>query len=322
MISTILKRGVAAGAAGVTALDAVTYLDMAIRGRGASEAPERTVDAVGEALGADIPGRGAVRRNRRSALGALSGIGTGIAVGVAASTTRALGFSLPAPLGALATGAAAMAASDVPMAALGISDPRAWGLSAWVSDVVPHLAYGVVTHGVVHAQPTEAEQARPTHRASAALLARSAVLGVAAGGRSSLGLAGPALTGGSGAAGKTAAVLMVGGELVIDKLPATPSRTQPPALGVRVLSGAGGATALARREHADPTWASVLGGAGAVLGTRSGAAWRAWAAQRMPDWQAALIEDAVAVALTAVACLPHRGSPAPQTTYPELVNPH
>ena len=44
-ISTVgwMLRGAAAGAAGTTALNVVTYLDMAVRGRPASSTPERTV---------------------------------------------------------------------------------------------------------------------------------------------------------------------------------------------------------------------------------------------------------------------------------------
>ena len=38
-----------------------------------------------------------------------------------------------------------MAASDIPIAALGVSDPATWGISGWVADIVPHLAYGLVT---------------------------------------------------------------------------------------------------------------------------------------------------------------------------------
>lgn len=325
MISTVLKRGVAAGAAGVTALNAVTYLDMALRGRPTSESPERTVDAITGMLGANIPGRGDTRRNRRTALGALSGIGTGLAVGVATSAARAAGFRLPAPVGVLATGAAAMAASDVPMAALGVSDPRTWAASSWLSDVVPHLAFGLATRAVVHAQPTDAERVgQPQQRPSAALVLRSAALGVASGGRSSLGLAGPTLTSGRAHRPTSAvAALMVGGELVMDKLPGTPSRLQPPVVSVRVLSGAGGAVALAHREQAEPSLPALAGAAGAAAGSWSGAAWRSWAVGRLPDWEAALIEDVVAVGLAAVACLPHRGAAAARTpTYPELAAGH
>ena len=39
-----ILRGAAAGAAGTTALNVVTYLDMAIRGRPASDTPERSVE--------------------------------------------------------------------------------------------------------------------------------------------------------------------------------------------------------------------------------------------------------------------------------------
>ena len=31
------------------------------------------------------------------------------------------------------------------MAALGVSDPRTWRPADWLSDLVPHLAYGAVT---------------------------------------------------------------------------------------------------------------------------------------------------------------------------------
>jgi hypothetical protein len=41
-----------------------------------------------------------------------------------------------------------MAGSNVPMTALGVTDPRSWGAAGWISDVVPHLAYGLVTAAV------------------------------------------------------------------------------------------------------------------------------------------------------------------------------
>jgi hypothetical protein len=31
------------------------------------------------------------------------------------------------------------------MAGLGVTNPRSWSTADWVSDVVPHLAYGLVT---------------------------------------------------------------------------------------------------------------------------------------------------------------------------------
>ncbi len=41
--------------------------------------------------------------------------------------------------------AAALVGSNGPMTALGVTDPRTWSGSDWISDVVPHVAYGVVT---------------------------------------------------------------------------------------------------------------------------------------------------------------------------------
>lgn len=306
MIGTIIKRGVIAGAVGTTALNAVTYLDMAVRGRPASKAPEEIVGAIAGAVGVTSLGEKERGRSRRTALGALSGIGTGLAVGVVASTARAVGFAPPASVGAVATGAAAMAASDVPMAALGVSDPRRWTSAAWVSDIVPHLVFGAAVRAVVHAHPTEAERADsvyPRSRASTALLLRSAAIGVASGSRSSFGVAGPVLSSaGAGRVARTAAVLGAGTELVLDKLPSTPSRLEPPVVASRLASGAGGAVALAHREHTEPTLPAVVGAAGAALGTWAGAAWRSWAVGKLPSWQAAVLEDAAALSLVTVAC--------------------
>jgi hypothetical protein len=39
---------------------------------------------------------------------------------------------------------AAMASSDAPLVAQGLTDPGEWGVSGWLSDVLPHLAYGAV----------------------------------------------------------------------------------------------------------------------------------------------------------------------------------
>ena len=52
-----LARGALAGAAGTTALNTVTYLDMAVRGRGASSTPEDTVVKVSEMAALRIPGQ-------------------------------------------------------------------------------------------------------------------------------------------------------------------------------------------------------------------------------------------------------------------------
>jgi len=144
MLASIL-RGAAAGAAGTTALNTATYLDMALRGRPPSSTPEQSVHHLADQVGVRIPGDDQQRQNRTSGLGALLGITTGISVGIAYGVARALGWRPSIVTGTLATTVAAMAASNVPMASLGISDPRTWSLSDWLSDLLPHLAYGLIT---------------------------------------------------------------------------------------------------------------------------------------------------------------------------------
>ncbi|MFE9356574.1 hypothetical protein [Streptomyces olivaceoviridis] len=41
-----------------------------------------------------------------------------------------------------------MAGSDLPATALKVTDPTTWSLTSWVSDIVPHLAYGFTAASV------------------------------------------------------------------------------------------------------------------------------------------------------------------------------
>lgn len=141
-----LTRGALAGAAGTTALNTVTYADMALRGRPASSTPEQTIDLLADKAGVGIPGKGAQREARLTGLGALNGIAVGVGVGTATAVLRRAGLGLPWWAGAAVTAGLAMAASDIPLAQLGISDPRTWSAKDWLSDVAPHLAYGLVTY--------------------------------------------------------------------------------------------------------------------------------------------------------------------------------
>lgn len=149
---SVVLQGLAAGAAGTTALNAVTYLDMAVRARPASTTPEQTVRVTEKLTGISLSGEGsdsATAENRRSGIGALLGIATGLAAGASyglARTRMRRTRSLPV-LAALA-GLGANVGSVVPIAALGVSDPRGWSLSSWLEDLVPHLVYGVVTAAV------------------------------------------------------------------------------------------------------------------------------------------------------------------------------
>ena len=145
----LVLLGAAAGAAGTTALNAVTYLDMAVRGRPSSSTPEDTVEALADKAHVSIPGQGATRENRVAGLGPLTGLVTGIGVGAVLGLARAVGWRPRSLGGGVAAGLLAMVGSDVPMTALGVTDPRTWPASSWAADVVPHLAYGVVTAAVL-----------------------------------------------------------------------------------------------------------------------------------------------------------------------------
>ncbi|SFF41662.1 hypothetical protein [Blastococcus tunisiensis] len=317
-----LPRGLLAGAAGTTALNLVGYVDMALRGRPASDVPERVVDAFAAETGRRVPGSGAVRESRRTALGALAGIANGLGVGVLASAVRSYGVRFPAPVGAVVTGAAAMAATDVPGALLGVSDPRTWTAGDWLADAAPHLAYGAAVQSVLEAVPTPRERATPRGPARPGVVLRSALLGLAAGSRSSLGFAGPVLTASTTAvvrdrdttrrrvlAGKVLAAAALTGELVADKHPDAPPRDGAGPLAGRILYGAEGGARLAARERENGALPAVVGMAGACVGSVAGLGWRRWAAGRMPPLQAALLEDGVALGLAALACLPGRSRP-------------
>jgi hypothetical protein len=139
-----LLRGAAAGAAGSTALNAVTYLDMVVRGRGTSSTPEDTVEKLAATAHLPIPGEGDTRQNRVQGLGPLLGLAAGIGVGVLGGLARASGYRSAKPVGTALTTLVVLVAGNGPMTALGITDPRTWSTTDWISDLVPHLAYGVV----------------------------------------------------------------------------------------------------------------------------------------------------------------------------------
>lgn len=136
-------RGAAAGAAGTTALNAVTYLDMAVRGRGASSTPEQTVEQLAEKAHVSL-GEGETRENRLQGLGPLTGLAAGLGMGVLIGLLRAAGLRSQPVVGTGLITVGVMAAANGPMVALGITDPRTWSATDWISDIVPHLAYGAV----------------------------------------------------------------------------------------------------------------------------------------------------------------------------------
>ena len=140
-----LVNGALAGAAGTTALNAVSYLDMVWRGRAASTTPSDSVEKLAERAGVTIPGTEAQRGNRVEALGPLLGIATGMGLGAVLGAAGSLGVRTGPVRSVVVASLAALLVSNVPMTALGVTDPRTWNAADWVSDIVPHVAYGAVT---------------------------------------------------------------------------------------------------------------------------------------------------------------------------------
>ncbi|MFC6074613.1 hypothetical protein [Microbispora bryophytorum] len=135
--------GVLAGAAGTTALNTVTYLDQVVRGRPPSTLPEQTAGRLAEMAGVDL---GARAEHREQGIGGLLGIVTGTGIGAAYGVLRwATARDPGVPAAGIGLGAAATMVGSTPMTAMGLTDPRTWGVAGWLSDLIPHLGYGLVT---------------------------------------------------------------------------------------------------------------------------------------------------------------------------------
>ncbi|MFI1197289.1 hypothetical protein ACH4T9_29075 [Micromonospora sp. NPDC020750] len=140
MTGAKLVDGAIAGAVGSAALNMVSYLDMVLRARPASSTPEETAGRVAGIAHIDL-GPEDRAANRRSGLGPLLGYGMGIAAGAAFALLA--GRRTAGPVAVALLGGSVMAMSDGSMTALGVTDPRGWSRTDWLSDLVPHLAYGM-----------------------------------------------------------------------------------------------------------------------------------------------------------------------------------
>lgn len=101
--------------------------------------------------------------------------------------------------------------------------------------------------------------------------------------------------------GRRVSVLLVGLELVGDKLPTTPSRLAKEGLAARFAAGLVAAGAPTR-PPATRVLHGVLAGIGVAAGAYGGSAYRVWVADRgWPDLPAAVLEDLAAIGLARVA---------------------
>jgi uncharacterized membrane protein len=92
---------------------------------------------------------------------------------------------------------------------------------------------------------------------------------------------------------KTSIALAVG-ELIADKLPFMPNRTDPPSLVTRFISGAiCGAAVAGRRSRNEKLLSALVGGTAAVAAAYAGLQYRKHV--KLPALAAALLEDVVAV---------------------------
>jgi uncharacterized membrane protein len=86
-------------------------------------------------------------------------------------------------------------------------------------------------------------------------------------------------------------------ELVLDKLPTTPSRTAPAGLIGRIILGGFSSAILATAAGQSPALGALFGAIGAVVGAFAGkqVRTRLVKALKCPDFVIAILEDAVAI---------------------------
>jgi uncharacterized membrane protein len=270
-----LARGAAAGAAGTAAFTATSGVVLARHGGRAADEPTGPL----------------------APLGVLAGPATGIVVGGLAGVLRAAGVRLPAAVGGPALGAVGLLAGAGPFAV-----PRGGRRAA----AVGLLLYGLTTHATLVAVARVAEQREQVRPPRPDVLLRAAALGAASGSRSTAGVAALAATSTGddrgavagrlgGRTGTVLSSLAAAGEVVGDKLPATPARTSLPPLLARAVGGAVAAGGVATRGGDDPAVPAVVGLVTAVAAAMLAVRARAAASRAFgSDLPGAFAEDALA----------------------------
>jgi hypothetical protein len=143
MIDSVVN-GAMAGALGTVALNGVTYLDIAVRGRAPSDLPDQVIGRSARDTGLSL-GDEPRASHRRTGLGALFGYATGIGLGATYGLVRSRLGRVSIPMAGTALGAVAMVGANAPAVRMGFTSPRRWGTSGWLADLVPHAAFGLAT---------------------------------------------------------------------------------------------------------------------------------------------------------------------------------
>ena len=142
--------GKLAGLAGTASLDAVTYLDMAIRGRPPSELPDKMVRKLAELGGFEEFAKPPEElddktQQQRAGIAALLGYADGAGSGVLFGLVRPYISVVPVFWAGIGLAGLTMLLSEGLAAKLGQTDPSTWPASAWIEDIVPRCVYGWVT---------------------------------------------------------------------------------------------------------------------------------------------------------------------------------
>src|SRR5436305_29115 len=95
--------------------------------------------------------QGEERASRLKGPGPLTGIAAGLGVGALAGLARASRVRWRPVAGTTLTTVGVLIAANGPMTVLGITDPRTWSATDWLSDLVPHVAYAVVVERTMDA---------------------------------------------------------------------------------------------------------------------------------------------------------------------------
>jgi uncharacterized membrane protein len=127
------------------------------------------------------------------------------------------------------------------------------------------------------------------------------LLGIATGERTFLGPAALAWSGDASYTTKGLLSVAEAGEIIGDLMPATPSRTEPPAFLARLVSGGSVGAVVARRADESQLTGAIAGALGAAVGTFGGARLRGLAIESIGAVPAALAEDVIAIGLAAAA---------------------